>query len=259
MIMRLFPAALVVLVARWSRPAAAAAGGPLAADHPRGRRRRAVPGELAAGRGLGGLLRPHNTASVVQHFWSLSIQGQFYLVWPLLVALVALVAARRGWTVLRAHLTVALLGVFAASLAYSVSLTAANQPLAYFHSLTRLWEFALGGLLALGIDRGRAAAPAALVARLGGVVGLRGLRHRAAGRQRVPRLSRRCGRRSAPRWCSLAGHTGSRWAPTGCSARGRCATSATSASRCTCGTGRCWCCTWWRATGRRRPASAARS
>ena len=31
-------------------------------------------------------------------------------------------------------------------------LTATNQPLAYFHSLTRLWEFALGGLLALTID-----------------------------------------------------------------------------------------------------------
>ena len=53
---------------------------------------------------------------------------------------------------MRAHLTVATLGVFAASLTFSVVLTATNQPLAYFHSLTRLWEFALGGLLALTID-----------------------------------------------------------------------------------------------------------
>ena len=36
----------------------------------------------------------HNAASLVQHFWSLSIQGQFYVVWPLLVALVGLVAVR---------------------------------------------------------------------------------------------------------------------------------------------------------------------
>ena len=90
-------------------------------------------------------------ASPVQHFWSLSIQGQFFLVWPLLVALVAL-AARGDAARVRAHLTVATLGVFAASLTFSVVLTATNQPLAYFHSLTRLWEFALGGLLALTID-----------------------------------------------------------------------------------------------------------
>ena len=92
-----------------------------------------------------------NMASPVQHFWSLSIQGQFFLVWPLLVAPVAL-AARGDTARVRAHLTVAMLGVFAASLTFSVVLTATNQPLAYFHSLTRLWEFAVGGLLALTID-----------------------------------------------------------------------------------------------------------
>ncbi|OZM73638.1 acyltransferase [Amycolatopsis antarctica] len=93
----------------------------------------------------------HQAASVVQHFWSLSIQGQFYLVWPLLVALVAVVAARTR-TNLRATLGGTLAVVFAASLAYSVVLTVTNQPLAYFSSLTRVWEFALGGLLALFLD-----------------------------------------------------------------------------------------------------------
>ena len=86
-------------------------------------------------------------SSPVQHFWSLSIQGQFFLVWPLLVALVG-IAARGDAARVRAYLTVATLGVFAASLTFSVVLTATNQPLAYFHSLTRLMEFALGGLLA---------------------------------------------------------------------------------------------------------------
>lgn len=93
----------------------------------------------------------HDTASVVQHFWSLSIQGQFYLVWPLLIAGVAF-AARAAHLRLRAVLTTVFLVLFAVSLAFSVWLTAADQPLAYFHALTRVWEFALGGLLALGID-----------------------------------------------------------------------------------------------------------
>lgn len=93
----------------------------------------------------------HSTASLAQHFWSLSIQGQFYLVWPLLVAMVALLARRAGWT-LRRSLVTALAVTFALSLAYSVWLTATNQPLAYFHSATRVWEFALGGLTALTID-----------------------------------------------------------------------------------------------------------
>ncbi|OZM74411.1 acyltransferase [Amycolatopsis antarctica] len=93
----------------------------------------------------------HDSASVVQHFWSLSIQGQFYLVWPLLVLLVAWIARRAGRS-LRRTLAFALGILFTASLAYSVVLTAADQPLAYFHSLTRVWEFALGGLLALAVD-----------------------------------------------------------------------------------------------------------
>ncbi|MFD9893496.1 acyltransferase family protein [Amycolatopsis sp. NPDC059027] len=113
----------------------------------------------------------HNTASVVQHYWSLSIQGQFYLVWPLLVALVAFLATRIRRS-LRATLFVTLAIVFAASLAYSVHLTSANQPLAYFDSFTRVWEFALGGLLALGIDAMSLPRPARVLCGWLGVAGL---------------------------------------------------------------------------------------
>ncbi|WHT23464.1 acyltransferase family protein [Crossiella sp. CA-258035] len=93
----------------------------------------------------------NNVASVAQHFWSLSIQGQFYLVWPLLIGLLGLIAVQNGRD-LRRYVAGALTVIGAASLAYSVALTATDQPLAYFHSLTRVWEFALGGLLALGIN-----------------------------------------------------------------------------------------------------------
>jgi peptidoglycan/LPS O-acetylase OafA/YrhL len=94
----------------------------------------------------------NNATSVVQHFWSLSIQVQFFLIWPVLVAVVAMVA-RGAVHRLHTHLSIALLGVFATSLTYSVALTITNQPLAYFHTLTRLWEFALGGLLVLWMGR----------------------------------------------------------------------------------------------------------
>jgi peptidoglycan/LPS O-acetylase OafA/YrhL len=94
----------------------------------------------------------NNVASIAQHFWSLSVQGQFFVLWPLLIALVAL-GCRRTPGRLRSHVTLALLAVFGASLIYSIELTITNQPLAYFHTLTRLWEFALGGLLALHGDR----------------------------------------------------------------------------------------------------------
>jgi peptidoglycan/LPS O-acetylase OafA/YrhL len=90
----------------------------------------------------------HNTASVVQHMWSLSIQGQFYLLFPLVIVLVALIARRVGTDVRRA-VTIALVVLSVGSLTFSVVLTATSQQFAYFHSATRLWEFTLGGLLAV--------------------------------------------------------------------------------------------------------------
>lgn len=93
-----------------------------------------------------------NTSSVVQHFWSLSIQGQVFLIWPVVIALVAL-ASRGVAATLHTRLTITSAAVFAVSLAYSISLTITDQQLAYFDSLARAWEFALGALLALWIDR----------------------------------------------------------------------------------------------------------
>ena len=112
-----------------------------------------------------------DTASVVQHFWSLSIQAQFYLLFPLVVLAVVLLARRAGRDV-AAALAVMLAVVTAASLAYSVWLTAVAQKLAYFDSFTRLWEFTLGGLLALVIDRVAVAPGVRVVLGWSGVLGL---------------------------------------------------------------------------------------
>lgn len=93
--------------------------------------------------------RDASTASPLQHFWSLSIQGQAFVVWPLLFLLV-LRRARRGRSVRRPLLVVMAL-ITAASLAWSIHITAENQPLAYFDTRARVWQFALGGILALGL------------------------------------------------------------------------------------------------------------
>jgi peptidoglycan/LPS O-acetylase OafA/YrhL len=113
----------------------------------------------------------NNVPSVAQHFWSLSVQVQAFLLWPLLFAVVAL-ACRNAAGQLRRTATLALVGVFVVSLVYSVELTITNQPLAYFHTLTRLWEFALGGLLALHGDRVVLTLRARVAAGWTGVIGL---------------------------------------------------------------------------------------
>ncbi|MBJ6124273.1 acyltransferase family protein [Microvirga splendida] len=87
--------------------------------------------------------------SPVQQFWALSVQVQFYAVWPFLLLGVAL-AARRLRTGAYAYL-VALAAVFLGSLAYSIVQTRLDPSPTYFNTLARVWEFALGGILAVAL------------------------------------------------------------------------------------------------------------
>ncbi|WP_426298596.1 acyltransferase family protein [Arthrobacter sp. R-11] len=90
----------------------------------------------------------HEMATPVQHYWSLSVEEQFYLVWPLLLAGAFLLALRIRKTPL--PLLSATMGtVFVLSLAYSVYFTVSSKNEAYFVTTTRAWEFAAGGLIAL--------------------------------------------------------------------------------------------------------------
>jgi peptidoglycan/LPS O-acetylase OafA/YrhL len=97
-------------------------------------------------------LTAEDPASPVQHFWSLSVEEQFYLVWPLLFVVAGLVVRwrGRGGRVIIAGLTSALV---AGSLAYSVYDTRVNPSAAYFVTTTRMWELGAGGLLALVPER----------------------------------------------------------------------------------------------------------
>ena len=104
-------------------------------------------------------LTSNAAATPVQHFWSLSVEEQFYLVWPLLFVFAAL-AGRRHRCVVLAGFVVTLV---AASLVYSVYETRVDRAAAYFLTTTRMWELGAGGVLAMlpeRVDRHRPAAQA---------------------------------------------------------------------------------------------------
>ena len=90
----------------------------------------------------GGYFAQAQPPSPVQHFWTLAVEEQFYLVWPLVLA-VTLV----GMRVRRSLIVIA--AVAAASLAWSIHATAASPDTAYFSTFTRVWELALGAALAI--------------------------------------------------------------------------------------------------------------
>lgn len=103
-----------------------------------------------------------------QHFWSLSVEEQFYLVLPLLLVAVLAVSGRRSW---RARFVLVVGAVTVGSLAWSVHLTVTNAAAAYFVTTTRAWEFGIGALLALlGEGRLHRVPPVAAWVGVGGIV-----------------------------------------------------------------------------------------
>ncbi|TCL84412.1 MULTISPECIES: acyltransferase family protein [unclassified Rathayibacter] len=86
--------------------------------------------------------------SPFQHFWSLGVEEQFYLFWPLVLWLVYRLTRGVG-----RRFSLVIGALVALSFALGLVLTTISQPWAFFSLPTRAWELGVGGLVALAVSR----------------------------------------------------------------------------------------------------------
>jgi len=92
-------------------------------------------------------LGQENALSPVQHYWSLSVEEQFYIGLPILLLLVYLISRMMKKTTFINLAKNLLILLLISSLIYSIYLSSADPKIAFFSTFTRIWEFALGALV----------------------------------------------------------------------------------------------------------------
>jgi peptidoglycan/LPS O-acetylase OafA/YrhL len=152
-IRRIFPAAIVVIAAT-----AIATHGTLLADQINMLGRHVFASAFSFENVLLGLEATDydqrgGLTSPLQHYWSLSVEEQFYLVWPILVLGATWLAIRSAVPV-RRILAVTLGLIAALSLVYAI-VVAQGVAASYFDTFARAWELAVGALVAVWVKRPR--------------------------------------------------------------------------------------------------------
>ncbi|HET9874458.1 MAG TPA: acyltransferase family protein [Mycobacterium sp.] len=91
-------------------------------------------------------LRAGEAVSPLQHIWSMSVQGQFYITFLALIFGFAHLFRRLFGQRLRIAFVVLLSVLTAASFGYAIIAHQANQAIAYYNSFARAWELLIGAL-----------------------------------------------------------------------------------------------------------------
>lgn len=103
-------------------------------------------------------LNAEEAASPLQHFWTLAVEEQFYIIWPALLIGLLWIAARTATRHddvdarkqrIQRFLQVGVVIAIVPSFIWSVYYTQANPAPAYFVTTTRLWEIAIGAAIAI--------------------------------------------------------------------------------------------------------------
>ena len=82
------------------------------------------------------------SSPLLQHYWSLAVEEQFYIVWPILLLIIVLLFRTHSKKVLLA--VVSVIGIISFSSIFMIEKT-----LTYFATQTRVWELCLGAIIAI--------------------------------------------------------------------------------------------------------------
>ena len=76
--------------------------------------------------------------SALVHYWSLAVEEQFYLIWPIFILIISKMGLRK--------IKLAIFSVFVISLLFSIWQTQSSSILAFYSLHTRAWELAARGV-----------------------------------------------------------------------------------------------------------------
>jgi peptidoglycan/LPS O-acetylase OafA/YrhL len=98
-------------------------------------------------------LRAGEAVSPLQHIWSMSVQGQFYIAFLAVIFLFALLFRQVLGKYMRPSIVVLLSALTIASFVYAIFTHDTDQATAYYDSFARAWELLLGALVGAVVGR----------------------------------------------------------------------------------------------------------